>query len=170
MPGSTPAPLLQAYTRIFAEARPRAFLLENVYALTYNNKASRPAYQRLLREITDAGYAYQAKVLNAADYGVPQARPRLFIVGVPKGTRLPELPGPSHTGKWERRISGAGCPMSPQAKPLLVLTEPETGEEVCGQYGRAARIPPGDNYLYYTEQRGHPNRCSLGAAGTGRSC
>ena len=37
------ASLLQAYTRILAEARPRRFVLENVYALTYNNKASKPA-------------------------------------------------------------------------------------------------------------------------------
>ena len=100
--------LLQAYTRVLAEAKPRAFILENVYALTYNNKASRPAYERLLREIAEAGYIFQAKVLNAADYGVPQARPRLFIVGVPKGCRVPELPEPCHTGMWERRMSGAG--------------------------------------------------------------
>jgi DNA (cytosine-5)-methyltransferase 1 len=69
------ASLLQVYTRFLAETRPRAFILENVYALTYNNKASRPAYRRLLQEITDAGYSYRAKVLNAADHGVPQARP-----------------------------------------------------------------------------------------------
>ena len=41
------ASLLQAYTRVLAEARPRRFVLENVYALTYANKASRPAYERL---------------------------------------------------------------------------------------------------------------------------
>ena len=42
------ASLLQAYTRVLAEAKPRAFILENVYALTYNNTASRPAFERLL--------------------------------------------------------------------------------------------------------------------------
>ncbi len=61
------ASLLQAYTRVLAEAKPRAFILENVYALTYKNKASRPAYERLLRGIDDAGYDFRAKVLNAAD-------------------------------------------------------------------------------------------------------
>jgi len=40
------ASLLQAYTRVLAEAKPRRFVLENVYALTYNNKASRPAFER----------------------------------------------------------------------------------------------------------------------------
>src|SRR6185312_11099675 len=43
------ASLLQAYTRVLAEAKPRAFILENVYALTFRNKASGPAYDRLMR-------------------------------------------------------------------------------------------------------------------------
>src|SRR4029079_18765534 len=81
------ASLLQAYTRVLAEARPRAFILENVYALTYDNKASRPAFERLLREIDEAGYACTGRVLNAADFSVPQLRPRLFIVGAPKGAK-----------------------------------------------------------------------------------
>lgn len=153
------ASLLQAYTRVLAEAKPRAFILENVYALTYNNKASRPAYERLLREIDAAGYDYHSEVLNAADYGVPQVRPRLFIVGVPKGCQLPELPDPSHTGMWERRMSGAGT--TPHITAGQALTnlqcEPEPGETLGGQYaGLLPDVPPGDNYLYYTEERGHP--------------
>ena len=52
------ASLLQAYTRVLAETRPRAFILENVYALTYDNRASRPAFERLQREIAAAGYSF----------------------------------------------------------------------------------------------------------------
>ena len=44
------------------------------------------------------------QVLNAADYGVPQARPRLFILGSLSGEPLPTLPDPTHYGDWERRI------------------------------------------------------------------
>ncbi len=154
------ASLLQAYTRVLAEAKPRAFILENVYALTYKNKASQPAYERLLREIVDAGYDFSAQVLNAADYGVPQARPRLFVIGVPKGCQLPQLPEPTHTGQWERRISGAGTiPHVTSGQALEGLQcEPEPGETVNGQYGHLlAGIPPGENYLHYTAERGHPN-------------
>ncbi len=154
------ASLLQAYTRVLAEAKPRAFILENVYALTYNNQASRPAYKRLLREIHEAGYSFDAKVLNAADYGVPQVRPRLFIVGVPKGCRLPELPEPSHTGMWERRMSGAGTtPHVTTGQALAGLDcEPEPGEVLRGQYAHLLPdIPPGENYLHYTAERGHPD-------------
>lgn len=152
------ASLLQEYTRVLAEAKPRAFILENVYALTYNNKASRPAYDRLLREIPEAGYDFRAQVLNAADYGVPQVRPRLFIVGVPKGSRLPEPPEPSHTGMWERRISGSGTtPHLSSGQALAGLTcEPEPSEVIGGQYAHLLPgIPPGENYLHYTAERGH---------------
>jgi DNA (cytosine-5)-methyltransferase 1 len=153
------ASLLQAYTRVLAQAKPRAFILENVYALTYNNKASRPAYERLLREIDDAGYICNPKVLNAADHGVPQVRPRLFIVGVPKGCRLPELPEPNHTGMWERRMSGSGTTPHVTAGEALANLEcdPEPGEVLGGQYSHLLpEIPPGENYLHYTTERGHP--------------
>ncbi|MGO9159964.1 MAG: DNA cytosine methyltransferase [Streptosporangiaceae bacterium] len=154
------ASLLQAYTRVLADARPRRFVLENVYALTYNNKASRPAFERLLREIDAAGYHCQAKVLNAADYGVPQGRPRLFIIGVPNDEPLPRFPEPTHGGRWERRLTG-----DPQRKHVTtgdalagLVTDPEPGEAVNGKYGHLLpAIPPGDNYLFYTEQRGHPD-------------
>ncbi|WP_081842305.1 DNA cytosine methyltransferase [Actinomadura welshii] len=154
------ASLLQAYTRVLKQAKPHYFVLENVYALTYNNKASRPAFERLLLEIDQAGYHCNWKVLNAADYGVPQSRPRLFIVGAPKDERLPTLPDPSHGGKWERRDTGN--PKQPHVTVGEVLkdlvTEPEPSERVGGKYGHLLPdIPPGDNYLFYTEKRGHPD-------------
>jgi DNA (cytosine-5)-methyltransferase 1 len=154
------ASLLQTYTRVLAEAQPRAFLLENVYALTYDNTASRPAFKRLLREIDAAGYAYTWAVLNAADYGVPQARPRLFIVGVRNGETIPQLPSPTHGGMWERRRSGAsGQPHVTAGEALGGLTtEPEPEEVLRGKWAHLLpAIPPGDNYLFYTKERGHPD-------------
>ncbi|WP_035799877.1 DNA cytosine methyltransferase [Kitasatospora mediocidica] len=154
------ASLLQAYTRVLRESKPRAFVLENVYALTYNNKASRPAYERLLREIDEAGYVFESKVLNAADYGVPQARPRLFIIGVPKGKTLPQHPEATHGGKWERRATGdVNQPHVTTGQALAgVVAEPEPGETVGGKYGHLLPdIPPGENYLHYTEEKGHKN-------------
>lgn len=154
------ASLLQAYTRVLAEARPRHFVLENVYALTFNNRASRPAFERLLREIEDAGCRFTWKVLNAADYGVPQLRPRLFVVGAAKGEKLPELPPPTHHGEWERRKVTGGPLRHVTAGEALagLVTEPEREEVVRGQWGHLLPdIPPGDNYLFYTAERGHPN-------------
>ncbi len=154
------ASLLQAYTRVLAEARPRYFILENVYALTFDNKASRPAFTRLLREIEAAGYRHTWRVLNAADYGVPQARPRLFIIGCRKRDRLPELPEPTHHGDWERRkTTGGPLPHLTAGKVLDdLITEPEIEEVVRGGWGHLLpEIPPGENYLHFTKERGHPD-------------
>ncbi len=153
------AGLLQAYTRVLTEARPRAFLLENVYALTFRNRAGRPAFERLLAEIASAGYDVRWGVLNAADYGVPQLRPRVFITGVPRGERLPKLPEPTHGGQWERGHTGhATHPHVTAGEALAGLaSEPEPGESVNGQWGHLLpAIPPGENYLHYTAKRGHP--------------
>lgn len=152
------ASLLQEYTRVLREIRPRAFVLENVYALTYNNKASRPAYTRLLREIGEAGYDFRARVLNAADYGVPQRRPRLFVIGTRRGQWLPEHPEPTHGGRWERRATGNMGQAHVTAGEALadLVAEPEPTETLRGRYGPLLpAIPPGGNYLHYTAERGH---------------
>lgn len=154
------ASLLQTYTRVLAEARPRYFILENVYALTFNNRASKPAFTRLLAEIEAAGYRFTSRVLHAADFGVPQARPRLFIVGCRKREKLPELPEPTHHGQWERRKTTGGPLPHVTAGEALdnLITEPEPEEVVRGSWGHLLpEIPPGDNYLFYTEERGHPD-------------
>jgi len=154
------ASLLQAYTRVLAEARPRFFILENVYALTFNNKASRPAFTRLQAEIEAAGYDCTWKVLNAADHGVPQARPRLFMVGARRGEVLPDLPEPTHRGSWERRATGplGGLPHVTAGQALAGLDAPAEPEEVVrGRWGHLLpEIPPGENYLHFTAERGHP--------------
>lgn len=153
------ASLLQAYTRVLEEAKPRFFILENVYALTFDNKASKPAFTRLLHEIDSAGYQYRWQVLNAADYGVPQARPRLFIVGCRRRETLPDLPKPTHHGQWERRKTDGGpLPHITSGEALAgLVTDPEPEETVRGRWGHLLpQIPPGDNYLYFTEERRHP--------------
>ncbi len=153
------ASLLQAYTRVLADLKPRYFMLENVYALTFDNKASRPAFTRLLNEIEAAGYQCHWKVFNAADFGVPQARPRLFIVGARKGERLPDLPEATHHGQWERRAaSGGPLPHVTTGEALAdLITEPEREEVIRGRWGHLLpEVPPGSNYLHFTSERGHP--------------
>ena len=154
------ASLLQAYTAVLEQARPRFFILENVYALTFNNRASRPAFQRLQAEIAAAGYRFKWQVLNAADYGVAQARPRLFIVGARMGESVPEMPEPTRHGSWERRKTGGGSfPHMTTGEALEgLVTVPEPEEVVRGRWGHLlADIPPGQNYLHYTAERGHPD-------------
>ncbi len=65
--------------RILNAKRPRAFMLENVRNLTAHDGGNT---FRVIREHLEAlGYTVYAKVLNALDYGVPQKRERIIIVG-----------------------------------------------------------------------------------------
>ena len=65
--------------RILREKRPRAFMLENVRNLTAHDGGNT---FRVIREHLEAlGYTVYAKVLNALDFGVPQKRERIIIVG-----------------------------------------------------------------------------------------
>jgi DNA (cytosine-5)-methyltransferase 1 len=154
------AELLSTFTRVLEEARPRAFILENVYALTYANHQSRPAFDRLLTDIANAGYRFTWGVLNAADYGVPQLRPRLFVVGARKREPMIRLPEPTHGGRWERQTTGRldNPHVTAQQAFSGLNSESEPGEEVGGKWGHLLpEVPPGDNYLYFTARRGHPD-------------
>lgn len=65
--------------RILRAKRPKAFMLENVRNLTAHDKGNT---FRIIRSHLEAlGYTVYAKVLNALDYGVPQKRERIIIVG-----------------------------------------------------------------------------------------
>jgi len=89
-----------AFLRALREIGPRAFLAENVAGLA---AASRRAHlQALLGELAGLGFAVSWAILNAADYGVPQKRSRLLIVGVRDGAF--EFPaaafGPAAARPW----------------------------------------------------------------------
>ncbi len=65
--------------RILAEKKPPAFMLENVRNLTAHDKGN--TFKVIIKHLEKLGYNVYAKVLNALDYGVPQKRERIFIVG-----------------------------------------------------------------------------------------
>ena len=68
-----------AFIAALRALRPRAFLAENVAGLTEG--AMLPRWRRLVEELSAIGYSVTAKVVNAADYGVPQKRRRCVVVG-----------------------------------------------------------------------------------------
>lgn len=65
--------------RILKEKRPKAFMLENVRNLTAHDKGK--TFKVIRTHLEALGYTVYAKVLNALDYGVPQKRERIIIVG-----------------------------------------------------------------------------------------
>lgn len=65
--------------RILKEKQPKAFMLENVRNLTAHDKGN--TFRVIRNHLEALGYNVHAKVLNALDYGVPQKRERIIIVG-----------------------------------------------------------------------------------------
>lgn len=66
--------------RLIGEIQPRAVMLENVRGLL--DPKFTEYRTSIMRRIADLGYRVQIKLLNASDYGVPQLRPRVIIVGI----------------------------------------------------------------------------------------
>ena len=89
-----------AFLRALREVRPRAFVAENVAGFAAG--ARKPHFEALVGELRALGFRVAAQVLNAADYGVPQKRQRMLIVGVRGGDFAFPAPrfGPGRSRPW----------------------------------------------------------------------
>lgn len=87
--------LVKEYIRIVKELRPSYFLFENVKGLTVGKH--KVFLEEIINELESLGYNIIKpwKVLNTKDYGVPQSRERLFLIGARKGIKLPSYPIPN---------------------------------------------------------------------------
>lgn len=83
--------LWQEYFRIVEAVKPRAIVLENVSALAHSRNGGH--LEGIVDSLEESGYIFDMGVLNAADYGVPQARRRLIVIGLKEG--IPSLPSPT---------------------------------------------------------------------------
>jgi DNA (cytosine-5)-methyltransferase 1 len=150
---------INAYLTVLAAVRPRGFILENVAGLAY--KVHESALQLILETAERLGYTIARKVINAADYGVPQMRERFFVVGMLDGEF--EFPAPSHAKAPGSTPENAHrLPWATAGEAIGDLDTEEnaddTGHFAGGKYhDLLEEIPPGDNYLYLTAKRGHPN-------------
>ena len=72
--------LWQEYLRVVKAVAPRAVLLENVAGMA--NAKNRHHLDDVMSSLEGLGYSTEARVLNAADFGVPQVRRRLILMGV----------------------------------------------------------------------------------------
>ena len=67
------------FARLVDEIRPKVFIFENVKGLVSHNNGE--TWKIMENKLKELGYTYYKKVLNAKDYGIPQSRDRLFVVG-----------------------------------------------------------------------------------------
>jgi DNA (cytosine-5)-methyltransferase 1 len=90
------ATLFQEYHRLLKEFKPTFFLFENVKGLLSMQKGD--LLKAIIDDFESLGYSVQYKILNAADYGVPQLRERVVIIGT-KHKKPFVYPEPTHSQK-----------------------------------------------------------------------
>lgn len=140
------------YCKYLEHFKPKAFLFENVKGILQAN--NRDDWEIIIESFRSVGYTLNFRVLDAADYGTPQHRERLILVGVRDDISLHFLfPAPSH--------GPGGYISTDYVKPADALRDIDDPNEVVppygGKYGDLLNdIPPGQNYSFYTERMGHP--------------
>lgn len=144
---------LSAYMRVVEETLPKVFVLENVQGLQFTDLDD--GFRLLLRRIeqinkrTGSKYEPVHAVLNAASFGVPQIRHRLFLVAVLDGTSF-AFPKPTHGEECAQPYRSAW-----DAIGDIIPDATEEELDVTGKWARLLpSVPEGENYQFHTSRGG----------------
>lgn len=156
--------LLEDYIRLIIEFRPRVFVIENVPGLKLMDGGKQ--LRRALEPVAAAGYEIaEPTVVNAADYGVPQMRQRLFVVGARDVAHAFRFPPKDrwHVPSYEALD-----------RPLLGVANHETREHKAASLLRYTQLAYGERDQLGRVDRLHPLKPSKtviagGLKGGGRS-
>lgn len=158
---------LVEYFRAVKELNPKVYFFENVHGFIY--KPHLGAFNYLKTKSRELGYKIYPKVINAAFFGIPQTRERFFCIGVRKD--LSNFSFPKETHYNPNGLKGSEYLLFPEKlgkKPWITCKEaigdldidlPEDKDRQAGSRHKnlLKKIPPGDNYLFFTAKRGYPN-------------
>ena len=152
------AKTLKAYLEFVREALPQVILLENVKGIAYSDKDE--GIKLLANELNringekKTSYKPHVIAVNAADYGVPQSRERVFIIASRDGTQF-DFPAPTH---FDPSVSKeTKSPYSTVWDAIGDLDVDIWPDDVkpSGKWGDLLpTIPEGQNYQWHTEQSG----------------
>lgn len=147
---------INGYLDALERLQPRAFLLENVPGFSY--KVHRDAFDHVVSRANALGYDVTWRIVNAADYGVPQIRQRFMMVGTRDSTFT--WPEPTHANPEEGTIPADKAPWATAGHAISDLdTEENASDDGHFAGGRhhdlLCQVPPGENYLFFTKERGH---------------
>jgi len=146
--------LVQDFMRLVIESCADGFIFENVASLLAPR--NHHMFAALLEQAHAAGFTTTVVRANAAEYGVPQKRHRVFVLGSRRG-RV-HAPEPTHTLDPEietqtRPAVTCGEVLAPYADESLF----EPREIIEGRWAKHLReVPPGGNYKHHTAWAGHP--------------
>jgi DNA (cytosine-5)-methyltransferase 1 len=147
---------------VLKDIKPRAFLLENVEGLKFGGKdEGLKLFLSAIEHINaEAKTTYRPVVitLNAADYGVPQTRTRVFIIGARDG-KVFKAPPATHRDPLDSASNPSLEPWMTAWDAIGQLEEQDDPDlRVTGKWGDLLpSIPEGMNYLWHTDRMGGEN-------------
>ena len=153
-----PRNMIGSYFRLISEIKPDGFVLENVESILH--PTNKEAVDSIVEQATALGYHFSMLKMNAADYGIPQRRKRVFFIATKK--KIDAKISPTHGDvkdikenpnlkPYERAIDW----IAPFDNEGFWVNEPISSE---GKYEyELTCIPPGKNYIALSERAGHPN-------------
>lgn len=134
--------LYREYLRILAEVRPKAFIFENVFGLLTIHGGE--TFKELCTQLESPGdgvkYTLSTFRLNAADYGVPQFRDRVFIIGSREGLTIKNIPlicapaSDNSSGLCHRTVADGLRNIPPLGKKLANHTSRNHSERIIERY------------------------------------
>lgn len=153
-----PRNMIGSYFRLISEIKPDGFVLENVESILH--PTNKEAVDSIIEQATALGYHFSMLKMNAADYGIPQRRKRVFFIATKKkiGAKISPTHGDvkdilenPYLKPYERVIDW----IAPFDNKEFLIGEPISSE---GKYEyELTCIPPGKNYIALSERAGHPN-------------
>jgi DNA (cytosine-5)-methyltransferase 1 len=145
--------LVEEFWRVVREADADAFVFENVPSILHPR--NRHFLDRLIADAQAAGYHCLTSRVNAVEFGVPQARHRVVVVG--SRADMPAPPMPTHSNP--RRPDPTLLPAITAGAAIAAVSHLATfepDEVVEGRWAQHLRdIPPGGNYKFHTAWAGH---------------
>jgi DNA (cytosine-5)-methyltransferase 1 len=148
--------LVQEFLRLIVETDAQGFLFENVVSITHPR--NKKILESFIEEAEAAKYQTLFLKVNAVQYGVPQMRQRVVVLGLKRGK--PSMPEPTHADDNTQSLFSLPPPVTAgQAlQPFNDERYFEPEEVVKGRYEKELReIPPGQNYKALSAWAGHPN-------------
>lgn len=151
-------PLYTFGVKVLKEFQPKFFIAENVSGLTSANEGQ--AFNLIMKELVEAGYNITPHLYRFQDYGIPQTRHRVIIIGIRNDLELEfKVPAPTH-----------GIGRQPYKTAEEALTKPPIEPDVLNQeltkhtskvIEFLKHIPPGQNAWY----EGIPEKLRLNVKG-----